>query len=157
MADTLTLGAITVLDLTDDAKWRVIELDEPNPDIERESRTNCGGGTRLVKRQLKSQTIPLKVYFRGADADTAMNNRDSFINALLTAVAYQTGDTGSAFYVAAATYLIRSIGNQTPVDIWTVLDYDARRIRKAWDVDKKVGFFIDLICYPGQLLPPGVP
>lgn len=153
----MTLGALTVLDLTDDAKWRVIELDEPNPDIEREYRASCGSaGTRLVKRRLKSETIPLKVYFRGATADAAFTNRDSFINRLLEAVAYQTNDTESDHYVAAATYFIRGIDNQDPKDFWTVLDFNARRIRKAWDMDEKVGYLIDLVVYPGQMLPGGV-
>lgn len=153
----MTLGATTVLDLTDATKWRVIELDEPNPDIEREYRANCNtAGTRLVKRRLKTETIPLKVYFLGATADAAFANRDSFITRLLEAVAYQTGDTDNANYIAATTYYIRGIDDQDPKDFWTVLDFNARRMRKAWDMIEEVGYLIDLIVYPGQMLPEGV-
>ena len=158
MANTLTLGAITVLDLTDTTKWRTTEIDdEPFPDIDREMESGCGtSGTRLKKRQLTSQTIPLKIYCKGATADAAFANRDSIVNALATAVAYQLGDTDSDFYVAAPTYLIRAIEDQSPSDVWTVLDYNLRRIRKSWDVTEKVGLGVDLICYPGQVLPGGV-
>ena len=155
MTDTLRIGAYATggIDLLDTTKWDKLELDEPTPDITRETRSGCGmTGTKLVKRTVNSWSLPLTVMAKGSDGNTRFDNRNTLIAELEKAVLTELGDTNSSAYDGLARYVQRIVGNQDPPDIWQLIDYDFSHQRKR-DDNKFVTLGVKLTVIPGQRFP----
>lgn len=158
MADTLAIrpSATEGIDLLDTIYARV-ELDTPAPNYERRTRAgSCGpGGSRLTQRRLVSWSIPLTLFITGSDGDTRAARRDAVLAQLEAAVAYELGDQDHSQYDGRPRYLLRAVGNQSPLDVWQILDYEVRFLRRR-DDNRFLTLALDLVCYPGQRIPDGM-
>lgn len=154
MTDTLKIAksAASAIDLLASTYERV-EADEPAPNYNRETRSGCGtNGSRVVKRQLVSWSIPITIYAMGADGNTRFDLRDALLAELEAAAAYETGETGCVNYDGMPRYVHRVVGNQSPEDWFQVMDYDVAMQRKR-DHNRFVVMSLTLTCWPGQKIP----
>ena len=157
MADTLKIGstASASVDLIG-TSYDFVELDEPTPNIHRETTRGCGAsGSKLKSRQLESWTIPLTIYALGSDGNTRFDRRDTLLLELMRAVAYEVGDEESEFYDGLPRYLVRTVDNQSPGDVYQIMDWDYSGRNKR-DDNKHVTMSVSLICWPGQKIPAGM-
>lgn len=156
MTDTLKIAstASAGIDLIG-TTYEAVEDDVPPPNIERQTRTGCGtGGSRTVKRQMVDWDIPLTVYVHGADGNARGDSRDTLIAELESAVAYETNHTDSDAYDGLPRYLIRTVDNQAPTDLWQIMDYRLGFGRRR-DDNKFLTLRLTLTCWPGQKIPAG--
>ena len=156
MVDTLRIGSYATggIDLSDNTKWDKVELDEPTPDITRETRAGCGiSGSKLVKRTVNSWSMPLSIMAKGSDGNTRFGNRNTLIAELEAAIATELNETSSPNWDGRTRYVQRIVDNQDPPDIWQVIDYDFSHQRKR-DNNKFVALNMRIGCIPGQRFPP---
>lgn len=156
MTNTLRIAksANSYIDLTS-TSYDFVEADEPTPNIDRQTRSGCGGnGSQLVKRQLVSWSIPITVYARGADGNARFDVRDTLMAELEAAVSYETKSSDNVNYDGMPRFLHRAVDNQGPEDWFQIMDYDISHVAKR-NQNRYVTLAVNLICWPGQKIPDG--
>lgn len=156
MANTLRIAksATVYIDLIT-SSYEFVEADEPTPNIDRQTRSGCGGnGSKLVKRQLVSWSLPITVMTFGADGNARFDVRDTLLADLEAAVAYETNSTDSVNFDGMPRFVNRVVDNQSPADWFQIMDYNVNHTRKR-DQNRFVTLAVDLICWPGQKIPDG--
>lgn len=157
MTNTLKIAssAGAGIDLLGSAYERV-EMDMPAPTINRQTRSGCGmNGSQVISRSIESWKIPLVIYCVGADGNTRFDTRDATLAQLEAAMAFETNETTNVNYDGLPRYLLRTVDNQSPGDVWQIMDYEPSFQRRR-DDNKFVTLAVDLICWPGQKFPAGV-
>ena len=155
MANTFAIRSTASggISFVNNGSYAFVELDRPRPNYERQTRSGCGtAGSKTVKRQMVDMTIPIVITCLGSDGDTRAANRDAVLLELEKAILYETGETADSRYDGLPRYVIRVVDNQSPSDVYQIVDYEFAETRLR-DHNKFWQLPIDLKVWPGQKIP----
>lgn len=149
-------GPGDALDLTDSLRWKKV-TGSWRANITREFSNNgfCGVCTTTILKESRMNylTLPYVVRAIGDSQFEAANNRNAFLAMCDKAKKFALRRVGAPVYIIYATE------NQSPPDIFTIMDFDVSWDDHAFEAANDIPIYtVNVTMYgmPGQILPEGL-